>query len=149
MEKKGIEYTISDKDKLANFKSIGQRLRCQPEFVAMVYLLKHMDSVRNYVLEGTEASNEPIEGRLRDIRNYCLLLGALIKERKEEKKGFKKESRDFFKLTDNYISDLQKKNKRREQNSMNIVKGLCSLIVYECKRNKEFIFRNDNRNHYR
>ena len=27
MEKKGIEYTISDKDKLANFKSIGQRLR--------------------------------------------------------------------------------------------------------------------------
>ena len=113
MEKKGIEYTVSDDDKLANFKSIGERLKCKPEFVAMVYLLKHMDSVRNYVLQGTEASNEPIEGRLRDIRNYCLLLGALIKERKEEKKGFKKESRDFFKLTDNYISDLQKKNKKK------------------------------------
>ena len=72
-----------------------------------------MDSVRNYVLEGTEASDEPIEGRLRDIRNYCLLLGALIKERKEKGKGFKKESRDFFKLTDNYISDLQKKTKKK------------------------------------
>jgi hypothetical protein len=115
MKFKGQEYTVSDDDKLANFKSIAERLKCKPEFVAMVYLLKHMDSVRNYVLEGTEASNEPIEGRLRDIRNYCLLLGALIKERKEEKKGFKKESRDFFKLTDNYISDLKKKNKKNDK----------------------------------
>ena len=113
MKFKGQEYTVSDDDKLANFKSIAERLKCKPEFVAMVYLLKHMDSVRNYVLQGTEASNEPIEGRLRDIRNYCLLLGALIKERKEEGKGFNKESRDFFKLTDNYISDLQKKTKKK------------------------------------
>ena len=113
MKFKGQEYTVSDDDKLANFKSIAERLKCKPEFVAMVYLLKHMDSVRNYVLQGTEASNEPIEGRLRDIRNYCLLLGALIKERKEEGKGFDKESRDFFKLTDNYISDLQKKTKKK------------------------------------
>ena len=53
--------------------------------MATVYLLKHMDSVRNFVLEGVEASDEPIEGRLRDIRNYCLLLGALIKEKREQK----------------------------------------------------------------
>ena len=44
MEKKGIEYTVSDDDKLANFKSIGERLKCKPEFVAMVYLLKHQGS---------------------------------------------------------------------------------------------------------
>ena len=113
MRVKGKEYSVSDEDKLKNFKSIAERLKCEPEFVATVYLLKHMDSVRNFVLEGVEASDEPIEGRLRDIRNYCLLLGALIKERKEDGKGFKKESRDFFKLTDNYISDLQKKTKKK------------------------------------
>ena len=42
-----------------------------------------MDSLRNYVIKGIESSNEPIEGRLHDIRNYILLLGALIKERKD------------------------------------------------------------------
>lgn len=85
MRVKGKEYTVSDTDKLKNFKSIAERLKSEPEFIATVYLLKHMDSVRNFVLDGVEASDEPIEGRLRDIRNYCLLLGALIKERREQK----------------------------------------------------------------
>ena len=71
--------------KLLDEMSDGDRLKCKPEFVAMVYLLKHMDSVRNFVMDGVEASDEPIEGRLRDIRNYCLLIGALIKENKEQK----------------------------------------------------------------
>lgn len=84
MRDKGREYTVNDEDKLKNFKSIAERLKCKPEFVALTYLLKHMDSVRNYVLEGVEASNEPIEGRLRDIRNYILLLGALILERRDD-----------------------------------------------------------------
>lgn len=83
MRVKGKEYTVSDEDKLKNFKSIAERLKNEPEFIALVYLLKHMDSVRNFVLDGVEASDEPIEGRLRDIRNYCLLLGALIKEKRE------------------------------------------------------------------
>ena len=83
MRDKGMEYTVNDEYKLKNFKSIAERLKSKPEFVALTYLLKHMDSVRNYVLDGVEASNEPIEGRLRDIRNYILLLGALILERRE------------------------------------------------------------------
>lgn len=80
MRDKGKEYTVSDEDKLKNFKSIGERLGLKPEMVCMVYLLKHMDSVRNFVIEGRESSNEPIQGRLHDIRNYILLLGAIIKE---------------------------------------------------------------------
>jgi len=83
MQKKGIEYTVSNSDKLANFKSIGKRLNMPPELVVMVYFLKHVDSLTNYVLHGTEASDEPIEGRLMDIRNYALLMGAVIKEKKE------------------------------------------------------------------
>jgi len=51
----------------------------------MVYLLKHMDSITNYVLEGIEASDESIEGRFHDVRNYALLLHAIIKENKEQK----------------------------------------------------------------
>ena len=78
---KGEEYTVSDEDKFKNFKSIAERMGCKPEEVAMVYLLKHMDSIRNYVLSGVEASDEPIMGRIMDARNYLLLLGGIISER--------------------------------------------------------------------
>ena len=84
MEGKGREYTVHDVDKLKNFKSIADRLKMSPEEVLMVYLLKHMDSIRNYVLEGREASDETISGRVRDARNYLLLLHALILEKKGE-----------------------------------------------------------------
>jgi len=43
MRVKGEEYTVSDEDKLKNFKSIADRLETTPSEVAMVYLLKHMD----------------------------------------------------------------------------------------------------------
>lgn len=78
---KGKEYTVSDDDKFKNFKSIGERINLSAEMVALVYLLKHMDSIRNYVLNGTESSSEPIRGRIQDARNYLLLLGGLIEER--------------------------------------------------------------------
>jgi hypothetical protein len=87
MRAKGKEYTVSsingNEDKLKNFKSIGERLGLSASMVCMVYLLKHIDSIRNYVLEGKEFSNEPIEGRIHDARNYFLLLGAIIKEEKD------------------------------------------------------------------
>lgn len=79
---KGKEYTVSDEDKLKNFKSIAERMQTTPQMVAMVYLLKHMDSIRNYVLTGKEASDEPINGRIRDARNYLLLLEAILMEQK-------------------------------------------------------------------
>jgi hypothetical protein len=83
MNSKGQEYTVSNPDKLFNFKSIGERYGLPPQLIASVYLTKHMDSIRNYVLHGTEACDESIQGRLRDARNYLLLLGALIKEQQE------------------------------------------------------------------
>ncbi len=50
MQVKGEEYTVSDKDKFKNFKSIAERMSLKPEQVCLIYLLKHMDSKRNYVL---------------------------------------------------------------------------------------------------
>lgn len=81
---KGKEYTVSDEDKFKNFKSIADRMKCSSEEVALIYLLKHMDSIRNYVLYGTESSSEPIIGRIQDARNYLLLLGGIIYESKIE-----------------------------------------------------------------
>lgn len=82
MLEKGKEYTVSDDDKFKNFKSIGERLNLDAEHITLVYLLKHMDSIRNYVLNGTESSDESIMGRIHDARNYLLLLGGIIQETK-------------------------------------------------------------------
>ena len=41
-----------------------------------------MDSLRNDVLNGVEASDESISGRIRDARNYLMLLHAIILESK-------------------------------------------------------------------
>ena len=71
---------MSDEDKFKNFKSIAERTESTAEKVALIYLLKHMDSIRNYVLHGKEASDEPIMGRIMDARNYLLLLGGIINE---------------------------------------------------------------------
>ena len=82
MRVKGEEYTVSDEDKLKNFKSISDRLNLDTPIVVMVFLLKHMDSIRNYVLNGVEASDESISGRIRDARNYLMLLHAILLESK-------------------------------------------------------------------
>jgi hypothetical protein len=86
MKVKGEEYTVSNEDKFKNFKSIGERMNLKAEQVCLIYLLKHMDSIRNYVLTGSEVSEEPITGRIQDARNYLLLLGGIIHE-KEQRKG--------------------------------------------------------------
>lgn len=80
---KGREYTVSDNDKFKNFKSIGNRMKVDAKAVVMIYLLKHMDSIRNYVLTGTEASDESIDGRIIDAINYLLLLYGIIYEEKQ------------------------------------------------------------------
>tara|TARA_R100000329_G_C7577569_1_gene204600 strand:- start:91 stop:411 length:321 start_codon:yes stop_codon:yes gene_type:complete len=85
MTVKGEEYTVSDEDKFKNFKSIGERMDLQAEKVCLIYLLKHMDSIRNYVLTGSEVSEEPIIGRIQDARNYLLLLGGIIEEKRATK----------------------------------------------------------------
>lgn len=84
MINKGKEYTVSNDDKLKNFKSIGERLDIAPETVCMTYLLKHMDSIRNYIRTGKTFSDEPIEGRILDARNYLLLLLGIIKDKENE-----------------------------------------------------------------
>jgi hypothetical protein len=83
---KGKEYTVSDEDKFKNFKSIAERMELKTEQVAMIYLLKHMDSIRNYLKTGTESSEESIMGRIQDARNYLLLLGGIIEENRAAKR---------------------------------------------------------------
>ena len=79
---KGKEYA-GDKDCLANFKD-ADCIGLNPKQKLWVYLSKHMSSIASYIKHGQEFSNETIEGRIADARNYLALLYMLIQEEKTE-----------------------------------------------------------------
>jgi len=82
---KGMEYTVGDlkTDRLANFYRIAKELDQDPKLVCYIYLKKHLDSIACYVKNGKEYTEEKIEGRINDARNYLILLNAIIQEQKK------------------------------------------------------------------
>ncbi len=92
---KAKEYS-DETDRLQNFKEIadffGNRpVVITPEIVALLYMLKHVQSVKRAVLSGdaklvwdTE-DGEGFKQRLADIRNYILLLYACVEYSQKEK----------------------------------------------------------------
>jgi hypothetical protein len=78
---KGHDYA-GDEDALANFKKAADRLGVTPELVWAVYGDKHWSAIMTYCKEG-QVESEPIEGRIRDVILYGLLLLGLIAEKKE------------------------------------------------------------------
>ena len=84
---KGGEYAGSE-DRLANFKRGQLRTGAHPYQVLWIYLSKHIDSVETFIKDTASGNvrerSEPIDGRLDDIINYCLLMKALIKESTHE-----------------------------------------------------------------
>jgi len=85
MGTKGMEYTQGDleKDRLANFYRLGNELGIDPKMICWVYLKKHIDSIVCYIKQGKEFSEESIEGRIHDARNYLVLLNGIIQEQKQ------------------------------------------------------------------
>src|SRR4051812_29184476 len=83
MRVKGGEYAGSE-DRLANFKRGQLRTGAHPMQVLWIYLSKHIDSVETFIKDTAAGiqreRSEPIDGRLDDIINYCLLMKALVKE---------------------------------------------------------------------
>lgn len=80
---KGGEYANSE-DRLANFKRGAGLTGCTPLQVLFIYMSKHYDAVASFVQTSAKGearpSSEPIEGRLDDLINYCLLAKGLIRE---------------------------------------------------------------------
>ena len=85
MGTKGYEYTQGDAetDRLANFYRISEELSIDPKTVLWVYLKKHLDSIACFIKKGKEFSEEKIEGRIHDARNYLVLLNGIIQEQRK------------------------------------------------------------------
>lgn len=80
---KGGEYA-GNSDRLGNFKRGADRVGIHPMQILWIYAAKHIDSIETFIRDQAASTDrprsEPIEGRLDDLINYCLLLKALIKE---------------------------------------------------------------------
>lgn len=79
---KGGEYAGATTDRLAAFKRSGDLAGVAPLQCLMIYMAKHYDAVATFVRDeasGTQRErSEPIDGRLDDIINYCILAKAII-----------------------------------------------------------------------
>ena len=75
--RKSEEYTISNLDKLYNFKHVAARLGITSEQALMTYVLKHVDAICNDAKTGAIVSDESVESRAMDICNYMILYAAL------------------------------------------------------------------------
>ena len=74
---KSVEYTISNEDRLFNFKLVAQRLGIKAMQALLVYVLKHMDALCNDAKTGKQFSDETFIERCIDIICYMVLAIAL------------------------------------------------------------------------
>lgn len=86
--KKGLEYAGAS-DSLGNFKDCDD-IGVDPKQKLWIYLSKHLSSIKSYIKNGQVLSNESIESRIADARNYLALLYMLIQEEKQQSKSLEK-----------------------------------------------------------
>ena len=77
---KSVEYTISNEDRLHNFKHVAARTGITPEQALMVYVLKHVDAICNDAKTGVQVSDETVFSRAMDVCNYMVLYTGLKQE---------------------------------------------------------------------
>lgn len=77
-------------DRLQNFREIAEFLGYKTQDVALMYLLKHIQSISlavktdNYTWAWETDGGEAIKQRIADARNYLLLLAACLDEEAEK-----------------------------------------------------------------
>jgi len=81
LQRKGADYSPGD-DTLACFKRIAERYNVEPTLVAAIFLEKHLDAIRTYIVEGKLNAEDLFEHTV-DARNYLNLIYAIDQERGE------------------------------------------------------------------
>jgi hypothetical protein len=86
LRSKNKDYSQGEQqgDRIAAFRRIARDINITMRQAWAVFCQKHWGAVMKFVKDGTVES-EPIDGRINDIINYMVLLGAIIDdERKSE-----------------------------------------------------------------
>lgn len=84
---KGREYKGAGDDQFGNFHRLSNDTGLTREQVLLVYLTKHLDSIRTYVRDRatgvSRTRSESIGGRIEDAILYLTLLGAMVEENED------------------------------------------------------------------
>ena len=86
---KAGEYSTTD-DRLQNFREVSAFTGLSMSQVALLYMLKHTQSIKNAVMAGRYvwkwegAGGEGLKQRIADSRNYHLLLAACLDEEADD-----------------------------------------------------------------
>ena len=86
MNTKGVEYTEGIDSRFRNFEVIADEMGITSQQVLWVYVRKHLQAIVYYLKQGHEASDEKIISRIQDVRNYLLLLSAMIIEHQTQER---------------------------------------------------------------
>jgi len=81
-ENKNKDYARKD-EVFNNFNTLAKLIGQKRETVWLIYFMKHVLSIANWVREGAMYTERP-EDRLRDIIVYALLLIGMIKEKEKK-----------------------------------------------------------------
>ena len=75
---KGESYSgvDPDEDAFGNFRRISALTGMSPQEVALIYMLKHVDSITT-IVRGGKDGGEGLSERIADALNYLLFLGTL------------------------------------------------------------------------
>jgi hypothetical protein len=76
---KGKEYARSE-NRFDNFNRLANDLNLNRNKVWQVYFTKHLDSIKSYIDNNREFSNESIQDRIVDAITYLILLAGMIEE---------------------------------------------------------------------
>lgn len=82
---KGQDYTIGNKDRLHNFRTVANFCDLTPMQSLGVYFYKHVSAIFAFIKNGGQKESEPIEGRIADVINYMLLFYKMVKEQRRER----------------------------------------------------------------
>ena len=80
------EYASDDEDRLQNFRQVAEFAGMKMSEVALIWLMKHIQSIALAVRSGkyawtwTTEGGEGLKQRIADARNYLLLLVACLEE---------------------------------------------------------------------
>lgn len=71
------DYSGKDNDAFSNFRRFGE-----VQFLSRMY--EKFNRLENILTSGKKCSDETIQDTLRDLSNYCHLLGGFLKEKNEK-----------------------------------------------------------------
>ena len=78
MRVKNVDYSQGEdkRDRVAAFRRIARDIDISMRQVWAVFAQKHWGAIMKFVKDGSVES-EPLDGRINDLINYCVLLGVI------------------------------------------------------------------------